>query len=121
MRSGRVSISLTHALARRFDCDQEQEEDVRFRLARRAGWRLVSLRIMRSWLRKSAAVLGGMALVLICSCEKHHVGEIPEVQKEHVDPDVATDQHPGRESERSTSPTLPAKPTPAEFFPTKHR
>jgi hypothetical protein len=55
-------------------------------------------------------------LFLVCSCEKHHVGEYPEVQRELADvikkPDAA---------ESVVAPPTPAaaQPTPAQFFPTK--
>jgi hypothetical protein len=42
------------------------------------------------------------------SCEKHRVGELPEVQKEHVD--LAPGGH-----EATSKPEH--SPTPAEFFP----
>ena len=52
-----------------------------------------------------------VASLISISCEKHHVGELPEVQKEKVD--VAA----GHEADSSPAPA--AKPTPAEFFPEK--
>jgi len=68
---------------------------------------------MRLALGLAAAAL----LVLFCSCDKHHVGELPEVQKEHVDLAEGSEKAP----ERSTSPSENGpSPTPAEFFsPTK--
>jgi hypothetical protein len=52
-------------------------------------------------------------LSLFCSCDKHHVGELPEVQKEHVD----LADKPNESAERSTSSAESEKsPTPAEFF-----
>ena len=59
---------------------------MRFRLALRPGWPLLSVRIMRFGSGKCAAMVGVASVLLFCSCEKHHVGEIPEVQKEHHDP-----------------------------------
>jgi hypothetical protein len=57
------------------------------------------------------------ALVLFCSsCEKHPLGEIPEVQREQVDPAKAWSQASEMDSEKSSS-----SPTPAEFFPAKTR
>ena len=52
-----------------------------------------------------------VASLISISCEKHHVGELPEVQKEKVDLAV------GHEADSSAAPA--AKPTPAEFFPEK--
>jgi hypothetical protein len=55
------------------------------------------------------------ALFLVCSCDKHHLGEYPQVQRELADvlkkPDAA--------ESRLASPTPAAQPTPAQFFPTK--
>ena len=58
-----------------------------------------------------ALVIG--LLIFCSSCEKHPLGEMPEVQREQVDP---TTKAWSRESEtRSEKPS--ASPTPAEFFP----
>jgi hypothetical protein len=57
------------------------------------------------------------ATLLVCSCDKHYPGEYPEVQRERTEEaksPVAAEASP-------TSPTPAAKPTPAEFFPTKPR
>jgi hypothetical protein len=55
------------------------------------------------------------ALLIFCSsCEKHPLGEIPEVQREQVDPAKAWSQASEMDSEKSSS-----SPTPAEFFPAK--
>jgi hypothetical protein len=57
------------------------------------------------------------ALLIFCSsCEKHPLGEIPEVQREQVDPAKAWSQASQMDSEKSSS-----SPTPAEFFPAKTR
>jgi len=57
------------------------------------------------------------ALLIFCSsCEKHPLGEIPEVQREQVDPAKAWSQASDMDSEKSSS-----SPTPAEFFPAKIR
>jgi hypothetical protein len=57
------------------------------------------------------------ALLIFCSsCEKHPLGEIPEVQREQVDPAKAWSQASDMDSEKSSS-----SPTPAEFFPAKTR
>src|SRR6266513_949616 len=65
--------------------EQEDERSFPFRLASPAKCRLVCLRVMGACLSKCIAILAGLSLILICSCEKHPVGEMPEVQKEHVD------------------------------------
>jgi hypothetical protein len=56
----------------------------------------------------------GALLLAFTGCERHHVGEIPELQREHLhplelaaeEPDHAAVPHPA-----------PATPTPADFFP----
>ena len=78
-----------------------------FNLARIAHRLLLSERAMRFSVRTTSVILAAASLISI-SCEKHHVGELPEVQKEHVD------LAPGAQS-----PTPATKPTPAEFFPEK--
>jgi len=55
--------------------------------------------------------------VLVCSCEKHNVGEYPEVQRERG----AEPRAEATAESTATSTTPVAKPTPAEFFPTKPR
>jgi hypothetical protein len=55
-------------------------------------------------------------LAVFASCEKHTVGDLPEVQKEHIYP-VASE----RESAASPGQTPSAKPTPADFFPDNSR
>jgi hypothetical protein len=69
---------------------------------------------MRFSVRTTSVILAAASLISI-SCEKHQVGELPEVQKEHVD--LAA----GREADPAAAhaPTPAAKPTPAEFFPDK--
>jgi hypothetical protein len=69
---------------------------------------------MRFSVRTTSVILAAASLISI-SCEKHKVGELPEVQKEKVD--VA----PGHEADPSAAhaPAPAAKPTPAEFFPDK--
>jgi hypothetical protein len=72
---------------------------------------------MRFLLRNCVAFSACVSLIAICSCEKHKVGEMPDVQKERTDlaNQSATPETGG------TSPTPSAKPTPADFFPTKPR
>jgi hypothetical protein len=68
-------------------------------------------------LRKIGVVVMAGCLFFFCCCEKHDVGEMPEVQSEQPDfanrferPLIAPEQ-------TSTPPSAPPKPTPAEFFP----
>ena len=62
-----------------------------------------------------AIVLG---FLLFCtSCEKHPLGQMPEVQREQVDPAEKTWSKPTEtESEKPSS-----SPTPVEFFPKNGR
>jgi len=58
------------------------------------------------------AALAGL-LIVFTSCERHHVGELPELQKEHLQPLA-----PGPGEGHGTAPTPPlSSPTPANFFP----
>jgi hypothetical protein len=41
---------------------------------------------MRVSLAKAASILGATAVIAVCSCEKHRVGEMPDVQREQPDP-----------------------------------
>src|ERR1043166_1579501 len=56
-------------------------------------------------------------LLLVCACEKHHVGEMPEVQREHAE--LGPGEAPRSEAgggETSTSAAFSTTATPAEFF-----
>ena len=93
-----------------------------FRLARPAGRLLLSLRMIRFRFGKCVAIAAGAAVIAICSCEKHHVGELPEVQKEHVEAGAGSEESAAGPKERSTlsaPPSQSTSPTPGEFFPTK--
>ena len=70
---------------------------------------------MRSPFRAICATLAVVGLVFFCSCDQHKVGELPEVQKEHV---VVGQEKEGVPHE-SGSPKQENSPTPAEFFPEK--
>jgi len=60
----------------------------------------------------SLAALAGL-LIVFTSCERHHVGEFPELQKEHL--------HPLEAAEEEAAPAAVEPPartaTPANFFP----
>jgi hypothetical protein len=73
-------------------------------------------RMMRVSVAKAVSVLSATAVMAICSCEKHSLGEIPEVQREQIDPAKAWSKASELDSEKSSS-----SPTPAEFFPAKTR
>jgi hypothetical protein len=55
---------------------------------------------------------------LLCSCDKHQLGEYPEVQRDLAE---VNKNPPSAETPPPSSATPPAKPTPVEFFPTKPR
>jgi hypothetical protein len=58
------------------------------------------------------AALAGL-LIVFNSCERHHVGELPELQQEHLHPLA-----PAAEEGEARAPTGPlSSPTPANFFP----
>jgi hypothetical protein len=68
--------------------------------------------------RKTGITFAIGALIFCCSCEKHHVGELPEVQRENVDLAKPSEKSSSAWDKTSTSPGPPVKsPTPAEFFP----
>ena len=65
----------------------------------------------------SIALFVCTALFLFCSCDRHQPGEMPEVQRNKLEEAKSA---PAEKAETTaTSPSPTAKPTPAEFFPTK--
>jgi hypothetical protein len=72
--------------------------------------------LMRFSSRKCAAFSACALLVLICSCDKHRVGEMPEVQRERVDLAGKSEKSSSAAEERSTSSSPKPTLTPAEFF-----
>jgi hypothetical protein len=68
---------------------------------------------MGSRVRRWFLLAASAGLAAFGSCEKHSVGELPEVQKEHIYPVAANDGEPAA----SPGQTPSAKPTPADFFP----
>ncbi|CAN5465884.1 hypothetical protein BH20VER3_BH20VER3_08970 [soil metagenome] len=58
------------------------------------------------------AALAGL-IIVFTSCERHHVGELPELQKEHLHPLEAAAEEPVR---MDLAPEM-TSPTPADFFP----
>jgi hypothetical protein len=88
-----------------------------FRLARAVGSRLLSLGFMRFSMRKWLAFSACACLIVICSCEKHPVGQMPDVQREEPDLAAAREKNPSETGNTLASPTPSIKPTPAEFFP----
>jgi len=58
------------------------------------------------------AALAGL-LLIFSSCERHHVGELPELQRENLNPLA-----PNAEEAKAIEPAPPSvSPTPADFFP----
>jgi hypothetical protein len=66
---------------------------------------------------QTAAAVSAAALIFFCSCEKHHLGEDPEVQKEHFVVPGEAGENSAASKEASASPSPTASPTPVEFFP----
>ncbi len=73
-------------------------------------------RIMAFLLRKVVVGVATGLLLFCSSCEKHPLGEMPEVQREQIDPEKAWSHASTTDSEKSSS-----SPTPAEFFPHEPR
>jgi hypothetical protein len=69
---------------------------------------------MELLLRRTGIALVSGLLIFYSSCEKHPLGEMPEVQREQLDP---AKRAYGRTSETEPEKTM-SSPTPAEFFPT---
>ena len=72
---------------------------------------------MHFGVREIAAAFSAAALIFCCSCEKHHLGEDPEVQKEHVDVAGGSEENSATSKENAESPAATASSTPVEFFP----
>jgi hypothetical protein len=69
-------------------------------------------------LRKTAAVISIGSLIFYCSCEKHRLGEDPDVQKERVDgAKGGDDENASAASKADVTESATPRPTPAEFFP----
>jgi hypothetical protein len=68
---------------------------------------------------RCVVILACASVVIICSCEKHRVGEFPEVQKEHVELAKPGGEAAPAANESKASSTHGPSPTPAEFFPEK--
>jgi len=74
---------------------------------------------MRYDLRKAGAWLTIVSMIFWCSCERHHVGELPNEQT--TEAKAPADEHAPR-SEQPTShnaQTPAARNSPANFFPDK--
>jgi hypothetical protein len=64
-----------------------------------------------SFSRCLGIILTGAALLLFISCEKHHLGEYPEIQRDMT---ATLDQEAS-----NPAPGASAAPTPVKFFPEK--
>ncbi|MFZ0915856.1 MAG: hypothetical protein WAN04_03100 [Candidatus Udaeobacter sp.] len=70
---------------------------------------------MRVSLAKAASILCATAVIAVCSCEKHPVGQMPEVQREQPDPATRVWSEESKiESEKSASSPGPAEAVPHE-------
>ena len=67
---------------------------------------------MHLGVRELAAAISAVALIFCCSCEKHHAGEDPEVQKEALG-----NENPAAASKSEPAESATPKPTPVQFFP----
>jgi hypothetical protein len=73
-------------------------------------------RIMRVSLAKAASILCVTGVIAVCSCEKHRVGEMPDVQREQPDPAKAWLNATKKSANDSSA--SPARP---ESFPQEAR
>ena len=67
--------------------------------------------------REVAATISATALIFCGSCEKHRLGEDPEVQKEQVGEGKSSGERPAAENQADTSESPTLKATPVQFFP----
>ena len=72
---------------------------------------------MHFGVREIAATISAAALIFCCSCEKHRVGEDPEIQKERVDRAKGGDENVQAPNKVEVPDSALKSPTPAEFFP----
>jgi hypothetical protein len=72
---------------------------------------------MHFCVRQIAAAISAAALIFCCSCEKHRLGEDPEVQKENVDESKGGQENVGAPNKADVPESATPKPTPAQFFP----
>ena len=67
--------------------------------------------------RQIVASISATAVILCCSCEKHRLGEDPEVQKENIGETKGVEEKSSPVDKRVTAPAEITSPTPIEFFP----
>ena len=73
--------------------------------------------MMHFGIRQIAALLAAAALIFFCSCEKHRLGEDPEIQKEHADDAKGGDENVAKPNKAEAVESAAPSRTPAEFFP----
>jgi len=79
---------------------------------------------MRLFLRRAGLILALGALVFFLSCERHHVGELPNEQATETrpaaeEPDSRSDQPTSTTNTSHTAQTPAPRNSPANFFPDK--
>ena len=72
---------------------------------------------MHFGVREIAAAISAAALIFCCSCEKHHLGEDPEAQKERVVEAKGGEENPNESKEVAPPPSATVSTTPVRFFP----
>ncbi len=72
---------------------------------------------MHLGVRELAATISAVAVIFCCSCEKHGLGEDPEVQKEHVDQAKSGEENVAAPNKADVQESATPNRTPAEFFP----
>jgi hypothetical protein len=70
-----------------------------------------------SFTRCAGIIFTGAAILFSISCEKHHLGEYPELQREQVA--LADPSKSESESESGPAPGESPTATPVKFFPEK--
>jgi hypothetical protein len=69
---------------------------------------------MRVSLAKAASILCATAVIAVCSCEKHPLGQMPEVQREQPDPAKVWSNATRKNSDESSTSPAPAEVVPHE-------
>jgi hypothetical protein len=69
---------------------------------------------MRVSLAKAASILCATAVMAVCSCEKHRVGELPDVQREQPDPAKVWSHATEKKSAESSVSPAPDEVVPRE-------
>jgi hypothetical protein len=72
---------------------------------------------MHFGVREIAATISAAALIFFCSCDKHRLGEDPEVQKEHADGAKGDGENAAAPNKADVPESAAPSRTPAEFFP----